>query len=40
MFVKWDWAIARDNADKWKFERNYQIGTGDSYCDHTYKRVQ
>ncbi|WP_419656213.1 hypothetical protein Dvar_53150 [Desulfosarcina variabilis str. Montpellier] len=35
-----DWAIARDNADKWKFERNYQIGTGDSYCDHTYKRVQ
>lgn len=35
-----DWAIARDNADNWKFERNYQIGTGDSYCDHTYKRIQ
>jgi hypothetical protein len=35
-----DWAIARENADKWKFERNYQIGTGDSYCDHTYKRIQ
>ena len=35
-----DWAIARDNAVKWKFERNYQIGTGDSYCDHTYKRIQ
>ena len=35
-----DWAIARDNADKWNFERNYQIGTGDSYCDHTYKRIQ
>ena len=34
-----DWAIARDNADKWKFERKYQIGTGDSYCDHTYKRI-
>jgi hypothetical protein len=34
-----DWAIARDNADKWKFERNYQIGTGDNYCDHTYKRI-
>jgi len=34
-----DWAIARDNAGKWKFERNYQIGTGDSYCDHTYKRI-
>ena len=35
-----DWAIARDSADKWKFERTYQIGTGDSYCDHTYKRLQ
>lgn len=35
-----DWAIAQDNADKWKFERIYQIGTGDSYCDHTYKRIQ
>lgn len=35
-----DWAIARDNADKWLFGRNYQIGTGDSYCDHTYKRIQ
>ena len=35
-----DWAIARVNADKWKFERNNQIGTGDSYCDHTYKRIQ
>lgn len=35
-----DWAIARDNTDKWKFVRNFQIGTGDSYCDHTYKRIQ
>ncbi len=35
-----DWAIARDNSDKWIFERNYQIGTGDSFCDHTYKRIQ
>ena len=35
-----DWAIARDNADKWQFKRKYQIGTGDSYCDHTYKRIQ
>jgi hypothetical protein len=34
-----DWAIARVNADKWKFERNYQIGTGDRYCDHTYRRL-
>ncbi len=35
-----DWAIARENADKWKFERNHQIGTGDSFCDHTYKRIK
>ncbi len=34
-----DWAIARDNSDKWIFERNHQIGTGDSFCDHTYKRI-
>jgi hypothetical protein len=33
-----DWEKARDNADKWVFERNCQIGTGDSYCDHTYLR--
>ena len=33
-----DWAIARENADKWVFERNHQIGTGDIFCDHTYKR--
>ena len=35
-----DWAIAQDNTDKWIFERSYQIGTGDSYCDHTYRRIQ
>ncbi|PTN34383.1 L-2-amino-thiazoline-4-carboxylic acid hydrolase [Desulfonatronum sp. SC1] len=35
-----DWDIARDNADKWIFERNCQIGTGDSYCDHTYIRIK
>ena len=33
-----DWEIAKDNRDKWTFERSYQIGTGDSFCDHTYKR--
>ncbi len=33
-----DWAIARENADKWSFERKHQIGTGDSFCDHTYLR--
>ncbi len=35
-----DWANARDNSDKWIFERNYQIGTGNIFCDHTYKRIQ
>ncbi|WP_027183102.1 L-2-amino-thiazoline-4-carboxylic acid hydrolase [Desulfovibrio inopinatus] len=35
-----DWAIAHDNSDKWIFERAHQIGTGDSFCDHTYKRIQ
>ena len=34
-----DWAIAKDNSDKWNFERNNQIGTGDNYCDHTYRRL-
>lgn len=33
-----DWAIARENVDKWCFERKHQIGTGDSFCDHTYSR--
>lgn len=33
-----DWEIAKDNIDKWDFERKHQIGTGDSFCDHTYKR--
>jgi hypothetical protein len=33
-----DVEMARDNADRWAFERNYQIGTGDLYCDHTYLR--
>jgi hypothetical protein len=35
-----DWAIAQDNSDKWVFERAHQIGTGDSFCDHTYRRIQ
>ncbi len=35
-----DWAAAKDNADKWTFERRHQIGTGDDFCDHTYLRKQ
>lgn len=33
-----DWEVAKDNIDKWDFERNHAIGEGHSYCDHTYKR--
>lgn len=35
-----DWAIAKDNSENWVFERTHQIGTGDSFCDHTYKRIK
>ncbi len=34
-----DWAYARECKDKWRFERTHQIGTGDRFCDHTYKRL-
>ncbi len=34
-----DWEVAKENAHKWRFEREHQIGTGDSFCDHTYKRL-
>lgn len=33
-----DWEVAKDNIDKWDFDRKHQIGTGDRFCDHTYKR--
>jgi hypothetical protein len=35
-----DWEAARVYADKWAFEREHQIGTGDAFCDHTYKRLE
>jgi hypothetical protein len=35
---KGDWVKADENKDKWLFEREHQIGTGDTFCDHTYKR--
>ena len=35
-----DWEVAKDNIDKWDFDRKHQIGTGDSFCDHTYKRKE
>lgn len=33
-----DWEMALENSDKWDFQRNCQIGTGDSFCNHTYLR--
>lgn len=34
-----DWEFAKDNAGLWTFERQHEIGKGDSFCDHTYKRI-
>jgi hypothetical protein len=34
-----DWEIAKEHKGKWEFEREHEIGKGDSYCDHTYKRI-
>ncbi len=34
-----DWEVAKDNSDKWKFERSCQIGTGGKICDFTYIRI-
>lgn len=33
-----DWEVAKDNHDKWDFERVHSIGDGFNFCDHTYKR--
>jgi hypothetical protein len=33
-----DWEKARENSDRWEFRREHQIGTGDTFCDHTYLR--
>jgi hypothetical protein len=33
-----DWALARENADKWDFDRAHQLGPGDGFCNHTYLR--
>lgn len=35
-----DWEDAKENQDKWSFARSHQIGTGDSFCNHTYLRKQ
>lgn len=33
-----DWEVAKENRDKWRFQRSHQLATGDAYCDHTYLR--
>lgn len=33
-----DWDIAKKHAGLWEFEREYQIGTGDACCNHTYRK--
>ena len=33
-----DWLVAKENEEKWIFERKYQLSTGDSHCGHTYLR--
>lgn len=35
-----DWKLAKKNKENWKFTRKQTIGTGGSYCDHTYSRKQ
>jgi hypothetical protein len=34
-----DWKLAKQRREQWKFERTCQIGTGDTCCDTTYKRI-
>jgi len=33
-----DWIIAKENKDKWLFERQQTIGTGGAFCNPTYRR--
>jgi hypothetical protein len=33
-----DWMLAKENKEYWTFTRKQTIGTGGSYCDHTYSR--
>jgi len=35
-----DWKIAKENQEYWTFTREQTIGTGGSYCNHTYSRKQ
>lgn len=35
-----DWKLAKENKEYWTFTRKQTIGTGGSYCNHTYSRKQ
>jgi L-2-amino-thiazoline-4-carboxylic acid hydrolase-like protein len=35
-----DREVAKDNSEKWSFERKFQIGTGDKICDFKYIRIE
>lgn len=35
-----DWKLAKENREYWIFTREQTIGTGGSYCNHTYSRKQ
>lgn len=35
-----DWRLAEKNKDYWTFNRDQTIGTGGTYCNHTYSRKE
>jgi len=38
-FCQGDWEKAKDNKEKWTFERTRTIEAGAGFCDHTYRRI-
>lgn len=38
-FCQGDWEKAKDNKEKWTFERTHTIAAGADFCDHTYRRI-
>ncbi len=38
-FCQGDWEKAKDNKEKWTFERTRTIEAGADFCDHTYRRM-
>lgn len=35
-----DWKLAKKNKENWTFTRKQTLGTGGTYCDHTYSRKE